>query len=43
VIKKELDLACWTGHIVNAIEKTKDRAVLLHLPEAFLIRWDSYV
>jgi len=37
-MQKELGLVCWTGHIVNVIEKAKDRALLLQLLEAFLIR-----
>jgi len=36
--QEELGFVCWTGHILNVIEKAKDRAMLLHLLEAFLIR-----
>jgi len=36
--EEELGLVCWTEHILNVIEKAKDRAVLMQLLEAFLIR-----
>jgi len=42
-MKKELGLVCWTEHMLSVIEKAKDRAKLLQLLEAFLIRLDSYV
>jgi len=36
-MKKELGLVCWDGHVVNIMEKAKDRTILLRLLEAFLI------
>jgi len=36
-------LLCWTRHMLCVLEKAKDRAMLVQLLEAFLIRWDSYV
>ena len=43
MMKKELGLVCWTEHMLSVIEKAKDKAMLLQLVEAFLIRWDSYI
>jgi len=42
-MKKALGLVCWIGHIVDVLEKPKNRAMLLQLLQAHLIRWDSYV